>query len=164
MNGQHNYNLTIKWTGNAGTGTSNYREYGRNHTIIADHKPDILASSDPAFRGDKTRHNPEELLLASLSSCHMLSYLHLCAVSGVVVTDYVDNATGIMSESPDGGGHFSKVTLNPIVTVTENSMIQKANELHKKANELCFIANSVNFPVFHKPTCMIKELTAEDER
>jgi len=153
MNGQHNYNLTIKWTGNAGTGTSNYREYERNHTIIADHKPDILASSDPAFRGDKTRHNPEELLLASLSSCHMLSYLHLCAVSGVVVTDYVDNATGIMTETPDGGGHFSEVTLNPIVTVTENSMIQKANELHKKANELCFIANSVNFPVHHKPTC-----------
>jgi len=153
MNGQHNYNLTIKWTGNAGTGTSNYREYGRNHTIIADHKPDILASSDPAFRGDKTRHNPEELLLASLSSCHMLSYLHLCAVSGVVVTDYVDNATGIMTETSDGGGHFSEVTLNPVVTVTENSMIQKANELHKKANELCFIANSVNFPVHHKPTC-----------
>ena len=154
MNGQHNYKLTVKWTGNAGTGTSNYREYERNHTISVDNKTDILASSDPAFRGNKTKHNPEELLLASLSSCHMLSYLHLCAVSGVVVTDYVDNATGIMMETSNGGGHFSEVTLNPIVTVTENSMIQKANELHKKANELCFIANSVNFPVYHKPTCV----------
>jgi organic hydroperoxide reductase OsmC/OhrA len=154
MNGQHNYKLTVKWTGNSGTGTSNYREYERNHTISVDNKTDILASSDPAFRGNKTKHNPEELLLASLSSCHMLSYLHLCAVSGVVVTDYVDNATGIMMETSNGGGHFSEVTLNPIVTVTENSMIQKANELHKKANELCFIANSVNFPVYHKPTCV----------
>lgn len=153
MNGQHNYNLTIKWTGNKGTGTSHYREYERSHAIFVDNKPDILASSDPAFRGDKTKHNPEELLLASLSSCHMLSYLHLCAVSGVVVTDYVDNATGIMIETSNGGGHFSEVTLNPIVTVTENSMIEKANELHKKANELCFIANSVNFPVHHKPAC-----------
>ncbi len=156
MNGQHNYNLTIKWTGNTGTGTSNYREYERSHTIIVDSKPNILASADPAFRGDKTKHNPEELLLASLSSCHMLSYLHLCAMSGVVVTDYVDNATGIMTETPNGGGHFSAVTLNPIVTVTENSMIEKANELHKKANELCFIASSVNFPVHHNPNCKIK--------
>jgi organic hydroperoxide reductase OsmC/OhrA len=159
MNGQHNYNLTIKWAGNMGTGTSHYREYERNHTIFVDNKPDILASSDPAFRGDKTKHNPEELLLASLSSCHMLSYLHLCAVSGVVVTDYVDNATGIMIETSNGGGHFSEVTLNPVVTVTENSMIPKANELHKKANELCFIANSVNFPVHHKPQCHTMILT-----
>jgi organic hydroperoxide reductase OsmC/OhrA len=159
MNGQHNYNLTIKWAGNMGTGTSHYREYERNHTIFVDNKPDILASSDPAFRGDKTKHNPEELLLASLSSCHMLSYLHLCAVSGVVVTDYVDNATGIMIETSNGGGHFSEVTLNPVVTVTENSMIPKANELHKKANELCFIANSVNFPVHHKPKCHTMILT-----
>jgi organic hydroperoxide reductase OsmC/OhrA len=119
-------------------------------------KPDISGSADPAFRGDKTKHNPEELLLASLSSCHMLSYLHLCAVAGVVVTDYIDHATGIMIETSAGGGRFSEATLNPIVTVTEDSMTQKANELHKKANEICFIANSVNFPVHHKPTCKIK--------
>jgi organic hydroperoxide reductase OsmC/OhrA len=153
MNGQHHYNLTIKWTGNVASGTSNYREYERSHTIIVDNKQDISGSADPTFRGDKTKHNPEELLLASLSACHMLSYLHLCAVSGVVVTDYVDHATGTMIQTPDGGGHFSEITLNPVVTVTENSMTQKANELHKKANELCFIANSVNFPVHHKPTC-----------
>jgi organic hydroperoxide reductase OsmC/OhrA len=157
MNAQHNYKLTLKWTGNTGTGTSNYREYERSHSIILENKPDISGSSDPAFRGDKTKHNPEDLLLAALSSCHMLSYLHLCAVAGVIVTDYTDHATGIMINTPDGGGHFSEVTLNPIVTVTENPMIEKANELHKKANELCFIANSVNFPVHHKPICRIKE-------
>lgn len=149
MKGQHNYNLTIKWTGNTGTGTSDYRVYERNHTIIVENKPDVLASADPAFRGDKTRHNPEDLLVASLSSCHMLTYLHLCAVSGIVVTDYIDNATGIMIDTPNGGGRFSEVTLNPIVTITEKSMTEKANELHKKASELCFIANSVNFSVHH---------------
>lgn len=157
MKGQHNYNLTIKWTGNTGTGTSDYRVYERNHTIIVENKPDVLASADPAFRGDKTRHNPEDLLVASLSSCHMLTYLHLCAVSGIVVTDYIDNATGIMIDTPNGGGRFSEVTLNPIVTITEKSMTEKANELHKKASELCFIANSVNFSVHHNPSYKIKD-------
>lgn len=155
MNGQHQYNLTLKWTGNKGTGTSNYRAYERSHTICVDGKTEISASSDPAFRGDKTKYNPEEFLVAAISSCHMLSYLHLCAVAGVVVTDYVDHATGIMVETPNGSGHFTEVTLNPIVTVTEISMIEKANELHKKANELCFIANSVNFPVGHNASCRV---------
>jgi len=153
MSGQHHYNLTIQWTGNKGTGTSHYRAYERSHTIFVDNKIELSASSDPAFRGDKSKHNPEELLVASLSSCHMLSYLHLCAVSGIIVTDYVDNAKGTMVETPDGGGRFIEVVLNPIVRITEISMVQKANELHKKANELCFIANSVNFPVHHNPTC-----------
>lgn len=155
MNGQHNYSLTVKWTGNKGTGTSNYRAYERSHTIIADNKAEISGSSDPAFRGDNTKHNPEDLLVASLSSCHMLWYLHLCAEAGVIVIDYIDNATGIMRETPDGGGHFAEVTLNPVVTVTENSMKEKANELHKKAHELCHIANSVNFPVYHKAVSKI---------
>lgn len=155
MNRQHNYNLTIKWTGNKGTGTSAYKAFERSHIIIVNNKAELLASSDPAFRGDKTKHNPEELLVASLSSCHMLWYLHLCSEAGVIVVDYVDNATGIMMETSNGGGHFTEVTLNPIVIVTENAMVEKANELHKKANELCFIANSVNFPVHHKPTSKI---------
>ena len=153
MSGQHHYNLTIQWTGNKGTGTSHYRAYERSHTILVDNKTELSASSDPAFRGDKSKHNPEELLVASLSSCHMLSYLHLCAVSGINVTDYVDNAKGTMVETPDGGGRFIEVVLNPIVRITEISMVEKANELHKKANELCFIANSVNFPVRHNPSC-----------
>jgi organic hydroperoxide reductase OsmC/OhrA len=153
--GEHHYKLTLNWTGNTGTGTSNYRGYERSHTISLDNKPDLLMSSDPAFRGDKTKNNPEELLLASLSSCHMLWYLHLCADAGVVVTDYVDDATGIMTETPDGGGHFTEVMLNPVVTVTENSMIEKATDLHNKAHELCFIARSVNFPVRHTPTVVV---------
>jgi len=155
MNGEHYYNLTVKWTGNKGQGTGNYRAYGRSHSVLTDNKADILCSSDPAFRGDKTKHNPEELLVAALSSCHMLSYLHLCSEAGVIVVDYIDNATGTMVETSNGGGHFKKVTLNPIVTVTDNSMIDSANELHKKANELCFIANSCNFPIYHRPTSKI---------
>jgi organic hydroperoxide reductase OsmC/OhrA len=156
MNKQHFYKAKIMWTGNNGTGTDNYRTYERSHSISIENKTDILGSSDPAFRGDKTKHNPEELLVSSLSSCHMLWYLHLCSEAAVIVVEYIDNATGIMTETTDGGGRFTEVTLNPIVTVTENSMIEKANELHKRANELCFIANSVNFPVYHKPTIKLK--------
>jgi len=157
MRGEHHYSLTIKWTGNKGTGTSDYRSYERSHIIQTQNKVEITASSDPAFRGDKTKYNPEELLIASLSGCHMLSYLHLCVVAGVVVTEYTDEATGTMVETPDGRGHFTEVTLNPGVTVKESSMISKANELHKRANEVCFIANSVNFPVHHKPTCIAED-------
>ena len=156
MNGQHHYKASIKWTGNKGTGTDNYRNYERSHQIVIENKVDISGSSDPAFRGDKTKHNPEDLLVSSLSSCHMLWYLHLCSEAGVIVTDYIDNATGIMIETSNGGGQFKEVTLNPIVTVTEQTMIDKANELHIKANELCFIANSVSFPVFHRPTTKTK--------
>ena len=155
MSGQHNYQATIQWTGNKGTGTDNFRNYERSHQIIIENKSDISGSSDPAFRGDKTKHNPEDLLVSSLSACHMLTYLHLCAVAGVIVTDYIDNATGIMVDTSNGGGQFTEVTLNPIVTVKEQSMVDKANELHKKANELCFIAKSVNFPVKHNPTAKI---------
>lgn len=155
MHGQHLYQATIRWIGNNGTGTDNYRNYERSHTIEIPNKPTLMGSSDPAFRGDKMRHNPEDLLVSSLSACHMLWYLHLCSEVKVIVTDYVDNATGIMVETSNGGGHFIEVTLNPLVTVKEESMIATANELHKKANELCFIANSVNFPVKHKPTARI---------
>ncbi len=156
MTKQHHYKTTITWTGNKGQGTNHYRSYERRHTITIDGKEDILCSSDPAFRGDKARHNPEDLLLSSLSACHMLWYLHLCSEAGVIVTDYTDNATGTMVETENGRGHFTEVTLNPAVKVQNASMINKANELHKKANELCFIANSVNFPVHHQPECIVK--------
>ena len=151
MKGQHHYNLTLKWTGNTGEGTSHYRSYERSHTIMIDNKAELLCSSDPAFRGDKTKHNPEEFMVASLSACHMLWYLHLCSEAGVIVTHYVDHATGTMVETSDGGGYFSEVTLHPIVTVTDDAMLEKANQLHKRANELCFSANSVKFPVHHQP-------------
>jgi organic hydroperoxide reductase OsmC/OhrA len=155
MSGQHQYKATIKWTGKKGTGTYNYRNYERSHQIIIENKSEIFGSADPAFRGDKTKHNPEDLLVSSLSACHMLWYLHLCSEAGVIVSDYIDNATGIMVETSNGGGQFKEVTLNPIVTVTEQYMVDKANELHKKASELCFIASSVNFPVKHNPTAKI---------
>ena len=157
MKGCHEYEVSVKWTGDLGKGTANYKSYERSHTISVENKSDILGSSDPAFRGDRTRHNPEELLVASLSSCHMLWYLHLCAEAGIIVVEYVDNATGTMVETQDGGGRFAEVTLNPTVSVAEATMIEKANELHRKANEYCFIANSVNFPVHHKLTCMAVE-------
>jgi len=152
MNGEHHYALSIEWTGNLGTGTSDYRAYTRNHTIKLAGKPDLLASSDPAFRGDKTRHNPEEMLVAALSSCHMLSYLHVCVLNGVVVLEYKDNATGTMVENPDGSGQLTEVTLRPEVKVKDSSMIEKSIQLHDQAEKLCFIARSVNFPVHHKPT------------
>ncbi len=148
---QHHYKATIRWTGNNGSGTDHYRNYERSHTISIDGKMPIAGSSDPSFRGDKTKYNPEELLVASLSSCHMLWYLHLCSEAGVVVVDYMDHATGIMAETANGGGYFIEVTLNPIVIVQDDTMIGKANELHEKANKLCFIANSVKFPVKHQP-------------
>jgi organic hydroperoxide reductase OsmC/OhrA len=156
MGKQHHYKATIQWTGNRGKGTSDYREYERSHTIAIENKPIILGSSDIAFRGDATKHNPEDLLLSSLSVCHMLWYLHLCADAGVIVVDYIDHATGTMVESPLGGGKFTEVTLNPIVTVKESNMEQKAMEVHTRAHECCFIANSVNFPVHHKPAARTK--------
>ncbi|NCI47106.1 OsmC family protein [Sediminibacterium soli] len=147
----HQYRLQIEWTGNKGSGTSAYTAYERAHEISVDGKPGIPASSDPSFRGDKTRYNPEELLVASLSSCHMLWYLHLCAQAGVTVVAYEDLAKGTMTETDDGGGHFTEVMLCPVVTVSEEQMIGKAMELHGSAHSLCFIARSVNFPVRHQP-------------
>jgi len=151
MEKQHNYRLSLKWNGNRGDGTAGYNAYGREYSIHIDNKSDLEGSSDPSFRGDSSKHNPEDMLLAALSSCHMLSYLHVCAIGGVVVIDYSDHATGLMVTTPDGAGHFIAVTLNPVVIVAEAAMIEKANKFHEKANELCFIANSVNFPVKHMP-------------
>lgn len=148
----HHYKAKIDWTGNTGAGTKDYKSFERSYTISIANKPDIQGSSDPAFLGDPTKYNPEELLLASLSSCHMLWYLHLCAVNGIVVTDYIDEATGIMEELKDGSGKFTKVTLHPVVTITDPSKTAQAHELHAQANKMCFIANSCNFPVEHSAT------------
>jgi organic hydroperoxide reductase OsmC/OhrA len=150
---EHFYTLEIKWTGNKGEGTSHYKSYDRNHIIEAVDKDTIQASSDPAFLGDKTKYNPEELLLASLSSCHMLWFLHLCADNGVIIIDYTDNPKGILIESEDGSGKFKEVILHPKVIVANGSMIEKVNELHHKAQDFCFIANSVNFTVRCEGVC-----------
>ena len=148
----HRYAVTVTWTGNAGTGTSGYRAYERRHEITAgSEKPPISGSADPAFRGDAKRWNPEELLIASISACHKLWYLHLCTVAHVVVVGYVDRAEGEMEETPDGSGHFRRVVLRPQVTVAPGSDVAKARDLHIEAHAKCFIANSVNFPVEHEP-------------
>lgn len=149
---QHTYAAKVTWTGNQGTGTSEYKAYSRDHIISAAGKKDIEGSSDPSFRGDKSRYSPEDLLLDSISACHMLWYLHLCSANGVVVLAYEDNATAVMTEEKDGSGQFTEATLNPRVTVQHESMVEKANTLHHEANKLCFIARSVNFPVHHYPT------------
>lgn len=148
---KHNYATTVRWTGNLGTGTSDYRAYSRDHEIGAAGKPPVPASSDPAFSGDPRRYNPEDLLVASLSGCHMLWYLHLCAVNRVVVLGYEDNAAGTMEEAAGGGGRFVEVTLRPTITVTAGSDLDTARRLHHDAHEKCFIANSVNFPVRIEP-------------
>ena len=151
-NKTHNYQIDLKWTGNQGTGTSNYREYKRDHVFSMQGKPEIPGSSDPAFRGDPTRYNPEDLLVSSLAACHMLWFLHLCSTHKIVVTDYQDRATGTMTENADGSGQFSEVTLNPVITLADERMQALADSLHEKANKACFIANSCNFPVYHKAT------------
>jgi organic hydroperoxide reductase OsmC/OhrA len=151
-NNQHTYRLTVQWTGNNGKGTGGYQSYERSHTISIDDKKEMLCSSDPAFRGDKSRHNPEELFLASIASCHMLWYLHLCSDAGIIIVDYTDKATGTMQETKNGG-HFTEVMLSPNVVVSESAMIERAIQLHEEANKVCFIANSCNFPIRHNPTC-----------
>jgi organic hydroperoxide reductase OsmC/OhrA len=151
----HHYRATTTWIGNRGSGTSDYKSYDRNHTIDITGKQTLACSSDPQFRGDKTRHNPEELFVASISSCHMLWYLHLCAVNGVVVLDYTDEASGTMEENKDGSGQFKEIALKPKVVVEMESMIEKANALHHDANKMCFIARSVNFPVHHRPEALV---------
>ena len=154
MQKEHTYVVSIEWTGNNGEGTKNYTGYERSHRVIVSGKPVIEASSDPAFRGDTTKYNPEELFVSSISACHMLWYLHLCADNGIVVIDYKDEASGLMEESADGG-RFTSVTLHPVVTITDASKIDKANELHELANKYCFIANSLNLPVKHEPVCRV---------
>ena len=154
---EHHYTTAITWTGNKGEGTSHYKAYDRDYLIRVTGKPDIPGSSDPSFRGSPARYNPEELLVSSISSCHMLWYLHLCSVNNIVVTDYRDQAQGTMIEKPDGSGYFKEVVLFPVVTILDSSpsRTDKALQLHHDANKMCFVANSCNFPIRHEPQCLI---------
>lgn len=154
---QHHYAVQVVWTGNTGEGTRSYTGYSRNHEIHVDGRPVIPGSSDPNFRGDATRHNPEDMLVASLSTCHMLWYLHLACVAGVVVTGYVDDATGSMTVD-DRGGRFTEVVLHPQVTIAAGSDPAKAEAAHEAAHHACFIANSVNFPVRCEPRIVVASL------
>lgn len=148
MKGEHRYNITVDWTGNTGSGTSSYAAYSRDHVIRAAGKPDVPGSSDPAFRGDPARWNPEDMLVASLSACHKLWYLHLCAVNGVNVLEYVDKPLGRMVEGDtQAKGRFTQVLLRPQVTISASSDRELALRMHEDAHHECFIANSVNFPV-----------------
>jgi organic hydroperoxide reductase OsmC/OhrA len=151
MGRRHSYAVRVAWTGNLGIGTSGYLGYSRDHDVSADGPPTISASSDPAFRGDEARWNPELELTAALSQCHMLWYLHLCAQAGVTVVAYTDQASGTMEESADGSGRFTEVVLRPRVVVATQDMADAARRLHADASAKCFIANSVNFPVKHEP-------------
>ena len=144
---QHTYRTEVDWPAHDGQGTKSYTSYSRDHGITADGKPPIPGSSDPSFRGDPSRYNPEELLVASLSSCHMLWYLHLCAVNGVSVLEYRDRAFGFMNENPDGSGEFVRVVLRPRIKIAPGDDRSKALALHQEAHRFCFVARSVNFPV-----------------
>lgn len=149
---KHTYRMKTTWTGNLGPGTSHYNSYNRNYEITADRKgAPIAGSSDPVFRGDATRYNPEELLVAALSACHMLWVLHLCADAGIVITEYSDQAVGEMIEHADGSAEFSVVTLSPRMTITDPARAAEALALHHKAHQVCALARSMNFPVEPKP-------------
>lgn len=146
---KHKYIINLKWTGNLGNGTANYNAYSRNYEVNVDGKNTLNLSSDPNFRGDKSKYNPEELLLISVSACHQLWYLHLCADNGIVVESYEDNPVAIMIEDDDGKGKFDEIILNIKLKINEKSDYKKAIDLHQKANEMCFIANTLNIKVNH---------------
>jgi len=152
----HRYATRLVWEGNLGAGTSVYTGYSRRFRVSVDNKPDFSGSADPAFRGEPDLLNPEDLLVASLSSCHMLAYLALCARQGVTVLGYTDEAHGVMTVSPDGGGKFESVTLHPCVTITDPAMRIRAVDLHERAHALCFIASSCSFPVRNLPTVVVQ--------
>ncbi len=153
----HTYLVTATWTGNTGQGTAGPTSYVKNQDITTAGKPAIPGSADPAFNGDPARWNAEELLVASLSQCHMLWFLSRCAKYGVVVTEYVDHAEGTMVEDRDGGGRFTSVVLRPEITLAPDADQEKADAQHHEAHRLCFIANSVNFPVTVEPVYRVSE-------
>ncbi|HEX5993957.1 MAG TPA: OsmC family protein [Jiangellales bacterium] len=155
MSRVHTYEVATTWTGARGRGTADYRAYDRLYDTISPGRPPIHGSSDPAFRGDPHRWNPELLLVAALSQCHLLWYLHLCAVNGVVVVDYHDSAQGSMSEDDSGGGRFTDVLLHPVVTVAAPDMVERAEALHPEASAKCFIASSVSFTVRHEARTLV---------
>ncbi|AAT89059.1 peroxiredoxin [Leifsonia xyli subsp. xyli] len=152
---EHRYAVDVQWTGNRGTGTSGYKDYGRDHTVSAVGKRSLEGSADRAFFGDTDRWNPEELLLAALSQCHMLSYLAEAARTGLVVVGYTDAATGVMAQTGNGGGHFTRATLQPKVTIADPAQTELSNSLHRQSAEKCFIVANVNFPVRHEPETLV---------
>lgn len=148
---EHRYRPTIVWTGNTGTGTASYKSYTRAHIVSALGKDEIAGSSDQSFRGDANKWNPEDLLVASASACHMLWYLHLCSIGGVVVLDYRDEPEGLMTEEANGSGAFSRIVLRPSIKLAAGSSERRARELHHEAHMMCFIANSLKCEIVTEP-------------
>lgn len=157
---EHVYNITVRWTGNRGTGTSAYSAYSRDHVIEGIDKQPLEGSSDPAFRGDSSRYSPEDLLVAAVSACHMLWYLHLCVDAGLTVVSYSDQAVGTMEVGPGGVGRFTQVTLRPEIMMEAGAVIERAKSLHEAASKKCFIANSVNFPVVLEPVIKVEPIVS----
>ncbi|TCU46598.1 organic hydroperoxide reductase OsmC/OhrA [Curtobacterium sp. PhB25] len=155
----HTYEVSVSWTGDRGTGTSGYRDYGRDHVVSAVGKPDVVGSADPTFRGDRDRWNPEELVVAALAQCHMLSYLHVAVTQGFTVVDYRDTATASLNLNRDGSGELTGATLHPVVTILEADRVADAEAAHATANQLCFIARSVSFPVHHEAQTVVRAAT-----
>ena len=143
----HHFVARVEWTGNTGTGTSSYTEYQRSHVMSADGKAPLACSSAPAFRGDGSLYNPEDMLLYSVAACHMLWFLHCCADAGVVVTAYTDEPEGTLESDAQGIGRFIEIVLHPSVTLADPSRADELDALHAKAHAHCFIANSLNTPV-----------------
>lgn len=147
----HRYEAALTWTGNQGSGTSDYRSYGRSYTVSIVGKLELQGSADPTFRGDAALHNPEDLFLAAVAGCHMLSYLALCARRGIRVLGYEDRASGVLTLE-GGGGRFTGIELRPVVTVAGGADVELAERLHETAHEQCFIANSVSVLIRCNPT------------
>jgi organic hydroperoxide reductase OsmC/OhrA len=148
--GEHHYQAHLTWDGNLGDGTTSYATYGRQYRVAIAGKPELHGTADIAFRGETAKHNPEDLFLAAIVSCHMLSYLALCAKHGINVIAYEDEATGMMKEDGRGGGRFEEVVLHPVVTIADAAHAERALELHERAHDLCFIASSCSVPIRHE--------------
>ena len=156
MSKSHEYKSKLTWDGNLGTGTETYQGYGRDYTVSIDGKPDMRGSADPMFRGNKELPNPEDLFIAALSSCHLLSYLALCARKGVSVLSYEDNASGVLVFNNEGGGRFEEVTLRPVVKISDPAKLELAKSLHEDAHRQCYIASSSSTVVRHEAVVTAK--------
>jgi len=152
---RHLFRAQLNWASKPTQEESSKRFYGKTHQIQIEGKPVLDISAAKAFKGDSELYNPEDLLLSSLVSCHMMSYLYVCSQNEIEVISYSDNAEATLEVNPDGSGRFTEVRLNPKVTIANSDKIELALELHQKANQLCFIANSCNFPVFHNASCEV---------
>lgn len=147
------YSVGVTWTGNDGTGTTE-RTYGRDNEITAAGKPTLPGSAPPEFAGDASAWPPEELLVAAVAQCHLLTYLFVCQRNGVVVESYEDSASGTLLVEGAAGGHFTEIVLRPKVTISAGDP-ELAASLHDQAHSGCYVGSSVNFPVRFEPTITV---------